>query len=159
MLKSRALNTGNQDLAAESGAGAKRCPKPNEKGRNHPRRLPHRSNQSDGGGPGVAAQLGKERGRDMGRRGLASRMSCSAAKKPCSSTKISLTDMAPAARPSARAARVAGTVRSGDNLRLQLQRPAATAAAAESTGPYTEAVAGVLPGPRRPGSRAVRRDA
>lgn len=97
----------------------------------------------------------------MGRRGLASRMSCSAAKKPCSSTKISLTDMAPAARPSARAAKVAGRVRSGDNRRLQLQRPAATAAAAAaaSTEPYAEAVAGVLPGPRRPGSRAVRRDA
>lgn len=50
-------------------------------------------------------------------------MSCSAAKKPCSSTKISLTDMAPAAQQSASVARAAKEVDSAGNQRNQSQRP------------------------------------
>lgn len=50
-------------------------------------------------------------------------MSCSAAKKPCSSTKISLTDMAPAAQQEASAASVAAEKRFRDHQRSQSQRP------------------------------------
>lgn len=67
------------------------------------------------------ARQGK--GKGMGERGLASRMSCSAAKKPCSSTKISLTDMAPAPQQSASAATAASEKRSKDNQRSRSQRP------------------------------------
>ena len=49
-------------------------------------------------------------------------MSCSAAKKPCSSTKISLTDMAPAAQQSTRAASVAAEKRFRAHPRSQSQR-------------------------------------
>lgn len=50
-------------------------------------------------------------------------MSCSAAKKPCSSTKISLTDMAPAVQQEASAASVAAEKRFRDHQRSQSQRP------------------------------------
>lgn len=73
-------------------------------------------------------------------------MSCSAAKKPCSSTKISLTDMAPAARHSARAARVASRVRPGTTGAVSLCNEAA---AAVLRGPAL----GCRGGPPRPAAR------
>lgn len=82
-------------------------------------------------------------------------MSCSAAKKPCSSTKISLTDMAPAAQQSASAG--ARPKKRVSQTSSKLARNARRCRYRRVHRLCATAGAGVFLRPRRTGARAARR--
>lgn len=157
MPRNRAPNTGNQNLAAESGAGGGKCPEPKQDGSNPPPEAspPLESERRRRAGRRGPARQGE--GKGMGREGARLSDVLLGSQKALQLHE-DLAHRHGVGRTSVSQGGEGGQPSSfGRQPAPSVTTPATTAAA--STGPCAGTVAGVLPGPRRAEGRAVRRSA